>query len=159
MPVIELQTVSVVLSIILLLFQHVKCAWNFQSAIIIQPTNTLDFYLAKYIWKIICRHICGPSGKIFSFTSKKWPNWKEKGDNWICPFRNVNFYTSRMWRTVQGGTGSTISITVGYWAAFVIAIPYLTADRSQQKSLNRAGTKLTENFGLMLTIYMGRMFH
>ena len=50
-------------------------------------------------------------------------------------------------------TGSTISITVGYWAAFVIAIPYLTADRSQQKSLNRAGTKLTENFGLMLTIY------
>ena len=36
---------------------------------------------------------------------------------------------------------------------------YLTADRSQQKSLNRAGTKLTENFGLMLTIYMGRMFH
>ena len=102
MPVIELQTVSVVLSIILLLFQHVKCAWNFQSAIIIQPTNTLDFYLAKYIWKIICRHICGPSGKIFSFTSKKWPNWKEKGDNWIGPFRNVNFYTSRMCRTVQG---------------------------------------------------------
>ena len=57
-------------------------------------------------------------------------------------------------------TDSTTNIAGVYWAAFVIAIPYLSADRSQQKILNRelrAETKWTETFGLILTIYMGRM--
>ena len=38
---------------------------------------------------------------------------------------------------VYVSTDSTINITGVYWAVFVIAIPYLTADRSQQKILNR----------------------
>ena len=34
---------------------------------------------------------------------------------------------------VYASTDSPINITNGYWAVLVIAIPYLTADRSQQK--------------------------
>ena len=49
-----------------------------------------------------CCHIYGPLGKLFSSTSKVWPKWKEKCVNWICPFWHVNFYTSRMCKTVQG---------------------------------------------------------
>ena len=40
---------------------------------------------------------------------------------------------------VYVSTDSTIDITVGYWAVFVIAIPYLTANRSQKKIEGKQG--------------------